>query len=121
MQRGDIYVVDFGVPVGNIQGGKRPALLLQIDRGLVVQNDKGNQSSRTTIIAAITTTRRKPYPFHVEITAKESGLNEDSVVMLEQLQTINQQHLTKKIGQLGKDKMKAVNEALKVSLGIADD
>jgi mRNA interferase MazF len=110
--RGDIYWLDFGIPVGSVQGGRRLAL--------VVQNDAGNYSSPTTIVAAITSKEKKPYPFHVEISARESGLTLDSTILLEQLFTINKNRLTEKAGRLFTQKMREVDNALKASLGIFD-
>jgi mRNA interferase MazF len=110
VRRGDIWWIDFGVPRGSEQGGRRPAL--------IIQNDSGNTSSSTTIIAAITSQKKVPYPFHVEISASESGLPQDSTVLLEQLLTISQQRLISQAGSLRAIKMKEVEAALKVSLGI---
>jgi mRNA interferase MazF len=111
VRRGEIYWVDFGIPKGSEQGGRRPTL--------IVQNDTGNMYSPTTIVAAITSKQKQEYPFHVGITAKESGLLRDSTVLLEQLQTINQDRLISKAGSLSNAKMRQVDEALKVSLGLA--
>lgn len=111
MRRGEIYRIDFGVPRGSAQGGTRP--------GLVIQNDIGNKTSTTTIVAAITSKKKRSFPFHVEITTKESGLTEDSTVLLEQIQTVPQDRLTEKIGEItGKNKMQEVDMALMHSLGI---
>lgn len=112
VKRGDIYWLDFGTPVGSVQGGKRLAL--------VIQNDAGNSSSPTTIVAAITSKEKKTYLFHVEISAQESGLPSDSTVLLEQLFTINKNRLTEKAGRLFTQKMNEVDKALKASLGIID-
>lgn len=110
VQRADIYWVDFGTPRGSEQGGKRPAL--------VIQNNIGNESSTTTIIAAITSRIKKLYPFHVDITAAESGLSRDGTILLEQIRTISQDRLIKRCGQLSSTKMKEVNQALRHSLEI---
>ena len=111
MQRGDIFSVDFGIPLGSEQGGQRPAL--------IIQNDVGNKSSETTIIAAITSTIYDVrYPFHVRISPRESGLFAESTIKLEQVRTVSKLRLTKLIGTLSKDKMREVDEALKYSLGI---
>lgn len=111
MKRGEIYQLDFGIPQGSVQGGVRPAL--------VIQNDIGNRTSPTTIIAAVTSKQKKRYPFHVEISANESGLPEDSTILLEQIQTVPQNRLTKKIGGIDEHKMEEVNRALMRSLGIS--
>ena len=108
--RGDIYWVDFSATQGSEQGGLRPAL--------VIQNDLGNQSSPTTIVAALTSRIKKKYPFHVDVTAKESGLDRDGTVLLEQLRTVAQARLTGLLGQLSETKMREVSRALKISLGI---
>lgn len=110
VRRGDIYWVDLGTPRGSEQGGRRPAL--------IVQNDKGNESSTTTIIAAITSKKKVSYPFHVEISAQESGLPQDSTVLLEQLLTINKDRLVGRIGSLSSAKMREIDRALQVSLGL---
>lgn len=109
-KRGEIYWVDFGTPRRGEQGGRRPAL--------IIQNDIGNRTSPTTIVAAITSRQKKRYPFHVETTAKESGLPQDGTILLEQLLTINQNRLISKVGTLSSTKMMEVDEALKVSLGL---
>jgi mRNA interferase MazF len=111
MQRGEIYSLDFGIPRGSVQGGVGPAL--------VIQNDVGNRSSSTTIVAAITSKQKKSYPFHVEISSNESGLPEDSTILLEQIQTVPKNLLVKKIGGIGKHKMMEVDSALIISLGIS--
>ena len=84
-----------------------------------MQNDVGNSTSPTTIVAAITSRRKKRYPFHVEISASESGLPEDSMVLLEQIQTVPQSRLIRKRGELDEYKMEEVNKALMCSLGIS--
>lgn len=111
VSRGEIWWVDFGIPRGSEQGGHRPAF--------VVQNDSGNLYSSTTIVAAITSRQRKPYPFHVEITARESGLPEDSTILLEQLLTVSQNRLVRRAGILSASKMTEVDKALRVSLGLS--
>jgi len=108
--RGDIWWVDFGTPRGSEQGGRRPAL--------IIQNDTGNAYSSTTIIAAITSRKKGAYPFHVEISAFESGLPQDSTVLLEQLLTVNQDRLVSQAGCLSTAKIKEIDTALQVSLGI---
>ena len=118
MQSGEIYRLDFGIPQSSVQGGVRPGLIIQ-GNALVMQNDVGNRISPTTIVAAITSKRKKNYPFHVEISTSESGLPEDSTILLEQIQTVPQSRLTKKIGELDEHKMEEVNRALMCSLGIS--
>jgi mRNA interferase MazF len=110
VRRGEIYWIDFGIPRGSEQGGKRPAL--------IIQNDAGNDSSPTTIIAAITGKKKKSYPFHVEISASESGLSYEGCVMLEQVLTISQDRLIDRAGRLSDAKMRMVDRAIQVSLGL---
>lgn len=108
--RGDIWWVDFGTPRGSEQGGRRPAL--------IIQNNVGNTSSSTTIIAAITSKKKGPYSFHVDISAAESGLPHDSTILFEQLLTISQSRLISKAGSLSPIKVREIDMALKISLGI---
>lgn len=110
IKRGQLWWVDWSPSRGSEQAGTRPAL--------VIQNDVGNEYSRTTIIAAVTTALKGDYPFAVRITAGESGLPLDSIVNCAQLLTIDRGRLSEKCGQLGREKIAAVDEALKVSLGI---
>lgn len=110
VRRGEIYWVDFGTPLGSEQGARRPAL--------VIQNDKGNQTSPTTIVAAITSKVKKPYPFHVKVTSAETGLPQDGTILLEQVRTIAQNRLVQRCGQLSLNKMREVEQALMLSLGI---
>jgi len=111
VRRGEIYWVDFQYPRGSEQGGRRPAL--------IVQNDTGNMSSPTTIVAAITSRKKVSYPFHVDISALESGLPYDSTVLLEQLLTINKSRMINRIGSLSSAKMLEIDNALRVSLGLS--
>ncbi len=111
IKKGDIFWVDFGVPLGSEQGGQRPAL--------IIQNDVGNQHSETTIVAAITSTIYDiKYPFHVEILVKDSGLPSNSTIKLEQIRTISKIRLIGKASTLSADKLKEVDKALKYSLSI---
>jgi len=109
IKRGEIWWVDFGTPKGSEQGGRRPAL--------VIQNDSGNASSPTTIVAAITSRQKKPYPFHVDVTAAESGLSKAGTILLEQILTVSQDRLSRRAGMLSPSKMAEVDKALRVSLG----
>jgi len=114
VRRGDIYWVEFGNPIGSEQGGRRPAL--------IIQNDIGNKNSETTIIAAITgTIYDKKYPFHVEISKKESGLSKNSTIKLEQIRTISIDRLISLIGRLSPDQMIAVDEAIRASVVFPTD
>ncbi len=113
VRRGDIFYADLNPVVGSEQGGIRPVV--------VVQNDVGNKYSPTVIIAAITSQIDKAkLPTHVELQSKDYGLEKDSVILLEQLRTIDKRRLKEKITILDQDIMKKVDEALKVSLGLEE-
>ncbi len=113
VKRGDIYYADLSPVVGSEQGGVRPVL--------VVQNDIGNKYSPTVIAAAITSQINKAkMPTHIEISAEEYGLNKDSVILLEQVRTIDKRRLREKIGHLDERLMRAVDEALSVSFGLGN-
>jgi mRNA interferase MazF len=110
IKRGEIYWVDWNPVRGSEQKGLRPAL--------IIQNDIGNTNSPTIIVAALTTALEKSYPFLVRVTSKESGLPRESTVNLAIIITIDKTRLTSKYGELSPVKMKEVDEAIKVSLGI---
>lgn len=111
VKRGDIYYADLSPVVGSEQGGVRPVL--------IVQNDVGNKYSPTVIAAAVTSQINKAkMPTHIELAAKEYGLNKDSVILLEQIRTIDKKRLREKIGHLDENLMTDVNEALLVSFGL---
>ncbi|MBA4536832.1 type II toxin-antitoxin system PemK/MazF family toxin [Bacillus aquiflavi] len=113
IKRGDVYFADLSPVVGSEQGGVRPVL--------VIQNDIGNRFSPTVIIAAITAQIQKAkLPTHVEIDAKRYGFERDSVILLEQIRTIDKQRLTDKITHLDDEMMEKVDEALQVSLGLIE-
>ena len=113
ISRGDIYYADLSPVIGSEQGGIRP--------GLVIQNDIGNKYSPTVIITAITSQINKAkLPTHIEISAEDYGLNKDSVILLEQLRTIDKKRLREKIGHLNESFMLRVDEALSISLGLTD-
>lgn len=113
VKRGDVYFADLSPVVGSEQGGVRPVL--------VIQNDIGNRFSPTVIIAAITAQIQKAkLPTHVEIDAKAHGFDRDSVILLEQIRTIDKQRLTDKITHLTEDMMRKVDEALQISLGLIE-
>lgn len=111
VRRGDIFYADLSPVIGSEQGGVRPVL--------VVQNDVGNKYSPTIIIAAITSQINKAkLPTHVEITGQEYGLPKDSVVLLEQVRTIDKKRLREKIGRFDEEMMRYVDDALKISIGL---
>lgn len=111
VKRGDIYYADLSPVIGSEQGGVRPVL--------IVQNDIGNKYSPTVIAAAITSQINKAkMPTHIEIDAKGYGLSKDSVILLEQIRTIDKKRLKEKIGKADENLMKKVNEALLISFGL---
>ncbi|HET9464223.1 MAG TPA: type II toxin-antitoxin system PemK/MazF family toxin [Gemmatimonadales bacterium] len=111
ISRGEIFWVNFGATRGREQAGQRPAV--------VIQNDAGNASSETTIVALITSRRfSRPYPFHVEIGPADSGLQDPSTILLEQMQTVSIQRLRRRIGLLSADVMVEVDRAIHHSLGL---
>lgn len=113
VKRGDVYFADLSPVVGSEQGGVRPVL--------IIQNDIGNRFSPTVVVAAITAQIQKAkLPTHVEIDAKKYGFDRDSVILLEQIRTIDKQRLTDKITHLDDDMMNLVNEAIQISLGLVD-
>ncbi|MCZ0702684.1 mRNA interferase MazF [Natronobacillus azotifigens] len=113
VKRGEVYFADLSPVVGSEQGGVRPVL--------VIQNNIGNRFSPTVIVAAITAQIQKAkLPTHVEIKAEKYGFERDSVILLEQIRTIDKQRLTDKITQLDSNMMEQINQALEISLGLAD-
>ncbi|WDU83534.1 type II toxin-antitoxin system PemK/MazF family toxin [Caloramator sp. Dgby_cultured_2] len=113
VKRGDIFYADLSPVVGSEQGGVRPVL--------VIQNDIGNKYSPAVIVAAITSQINKAkLPTHVEISSDEYGLNKDSVILLEQIRTIDKRRLRDKLGHISDEMMKQVDYALKISLGLVD-
>lgn len=112
IKRGEIYWVDWGKGKGSEQAGVRPAL--------IIQNDIGNKVSPNTIVASLTTAPNKTYPFLVEFTSQESGLDKDGAVDLASIMTTSKMRLGDKCGQLISPKMLEVNEAIKISLGLVE-
>ena len=111
IKRGDIYYADLSPVVGSEQGGVRPVL--------IIQNDIGNKYSPTVIATAITSQINKAkMPTHIELDANEYGLSKDSVVLAEQIRTIDKRRLKEKIGHLDDRLMTKVNEALEISFGL---
>ncbi|MBR5155866.1 MAG: type II toxin-antitoxin system PemK/MazF family toxin [Clostridia bacterium] len=111
VKRGDIYYADLSPVVGSEQGGVRPVL--------IIQNDIGNKYSPTVIATAITSQINKAkMPTHIELDANEYGLSKDSVVLAEQIRTIDKRRLKEKIGHLDDNLMNRVNEALEISFGL---
>lgn len=111
VKRGEIYYADLSPVVGSEQGGIRPVL--------IVQNDVGNRHSPTVIAAAITSQRDKTrLPTHIEVKADKCGLAKDSIVLLEQIRTIDKKRLKDKMGELDLRSMNKVNTALSISFGL---
>ncbi len=111
VRRGDIYYADLSPVVGSEQGGLRPVL--------IIQNDVGNRYSPTVIAAAITSRMSKTrLPTHIDIYADRAGLAKDSVVLLEQIRTLDKKRLKERMGHLDDGVMKEVNSAIAVSFGI---
>lgn len=109
IRRGDIYYADLRPVVGSEQGGIRPVL--------IIQNDTGNKHSPTVIVAAITSKMNKAkLPTHIELNANDYDIVKDSVILLEQLRTIDKKRLKDKVCHLEGDIMEKVNQALLVSL-----
>ena len=111
VKRGDIYYADLSPVVGSEQGGMRPVL--------IVQNDMGNKHSPTVIAAAITSQINKAkLPTHIALEAKSFGLTKDSVVLLEQIRTIDKRRLKERMGKLDDALMNQVDNAIAVSFGL---
>ena len=111
IRRGDIYYADLSPVVGSEQGGLRPVL--------IVQNDVGNRYSPTVIAAAITSKMGKAkLPTHIDVEGAEAGLAKDSVILLEQVRTIDKKRLKEKMGHLDEGTMYQVNNAIQVSFGL---
>ena len=112
IRRGEIYYADLSPVVGSEQGGMRPVL--------IVQNDVGNRYSPTVIAAAITSQQNKAkLPTHIEISAKSVGLSRNSVVLLEQIRTLDKRRLKEKMGTLDSHLMQRVDDAIAVSFGLS--
>ena len=113
IKRGELYYADLSPVVGSEQGGIRPIL--------IVQNDTGNKYSPTIIAAAITSKLNKAkLPTHIELSANEFGLAKDSVILLEQIRTLDKRRLKERIGELSPTTMSKVNIALLISLGFSE-
>lgn len=111
IKRGEIYFAQLNPVIGSEQGGIRPVL--------IVQNDIGNQYSPTTIILAITSQINKAkLPTHIELKAKDYGLERDSVILAEQVRTIDKSRLKQRIAVLKQETMQRVDQALAISLGL---
>lgn len=113
VRRGDIFYADLSPVIGSEQGGTRPVL--------IVQNDTGNRYSPTVIAAAITSqTGKARLPTHINIAGGSVGLSKDSVILLEQIRTIDKRRLREHMGKLDDAHMLLVDEAIAVSFGLQD-
>ena len=113
VKRGDIYYADLSPVVGSEQGGVRPVL--------IIQNDIGNKYSPTVIATAITSQINKAkMPTHIEICADDYGLVKDSVILLEQIRTIDKKRLKEKTGHADDELLTQIGHGLKISLGLCD-
>ena len=113
IKRGELYYADLSPVIGSEQGGIRPIL--------IVQNDTGNKYSPTVIAAAVTSKLTKAkLPTHIELASGEFGLIKDSVILLEQIRTLDKRRLKERIGELSISTMKKVDSALLISLGFTE-
>jgi len=111
VKRGEVFYADLSPVVGSEQGGVRPVL--------IVQNDVGNKHSPTVIAAAITSRQDKSnLPTHINLDARSCGLQKDSVVLLEQVRTIDKRRLREKMGEIDPRSMQQVNQAIQISFGL---
>ena len=114
VKRGDIYYADLSPVIGSEQGGVRPVL--------IVQNDVGNRYSPTVIAASITSQQEKTsLPTHIKVNAEQCGLARDSIILLEQVRTIDKKRLKEKMGALDVSNMDMVDRALSVSFGLGQN
>lgn len=110
IKRGDIFYADLSPVIGSEQGGIRPVV--------IIQNDIGNVHSPTVIVSAITSRTKAKLPTHIEIHGEDYGLSKDSIILLEQLRTIDKKRLRDKVGELGPEVLAKIDKALIISLGI---
>lgn len=111
VKRGDIYYADLSPVIGSEQGGMRPVL--------IVQNDVGNKYSPTVIAAAITSQKDKSnLPTHIKLETDNCGLSKESIVLLEQIRTIDKKRLKERMGKLDESAMNDINRALSISFGL---
>ena len=125
MKRGDVYQANLDPVIGSEQGGIRPVVIIQNDRGnrysptvIVVAGAAARLASRAGTAGAVTTRRKKPQlPVHVLLTREESGLKEDSIVLTEQVRTLEKTRLTRYLGTVTAQAMKRIDRALGMSIG----
>jgi len=109
-RRGEVWTVDFDPVVGSEQGKSRPAV--------IIQNDIGNRHSPVVIVAAIASGKSARYDVQVEVKAPEAGLRHDSLILMNQIRTVDKQRLGRYWGQLSSETMRRVDRAIKISLGL---
>ncbi|MEK6678299.1 MAG: type II toxin-antitoxin system PemK/MazF family toxin [Nitrospirota bacterium] len=109
-KRGEVYYVNFDPTIGVEIKKTRPAL--------IIQNDVGNMHSQATIVAAITSTVREGFPYEAFLKAGEGGLKKDSIVLLNQIRTIDKKRLGKRLGTISSESIKKVDKAIEISLGL---
>lgn len=110
IKRGQIYICDFGETVGSVQGGLRPCV--------VIQNNKGNHFSPTTIVASITSKSKRNNPTSVPQERGEGGLLQSGEILCNQIQTVSKEQLTTYVGTFAEDTMRKIDKAIKISLGV---
>lgn len=110
VKRGEIYYADLSPVIGSEQAGVRPVL--------IVQNDVGNKFSPTIIAIAITSKQKVRLPTHIEIEGTRYGLDKDSVILAEQIRTLDKKRLREKVGKLDEETMEKVKKAIEISFGI---
>ncbi len=113
IRRGDVFFAKIGKGIGSEQHGNRPVV--------VIQNDIGNLHSPTTIVAMITSKQKSRLPTHVSLRGNNIGLTEESIVMLEQLQTLDMVRFIRLIGHLEEETMKRIDQAAARSIGLNDE
>ena len=111
-KRGEVYLVNLDPTIGSEIKKTRP--------GLIIQNDVGNQYSPITIIAPITSGESSVYPIEVEVKSPEGGLDNNSLILMNQVRAVDQRRLVKKLGQLKDNTMKKVDQAIMISMGLID-
>ena len=111
VRKGDIFYADLSPVIGSEQGGIRPVVILQ--------NDVGNRFSQTTIVAIITSKLTKAkMPTHISIDAEKYGLNKKSIILVEQIRTVDKRRIKEKLGKLNEEDIKKIDRAILVSFGI---
>ena len=110
VRRGEIYYADLSPVIGSEQAGVRPVL--------IVQNDVGNKFSPTIIAIAITSKQKVKLPTHIEIEGIKYGLDKDSVILAEQIRTLDKKRLREKVGKVDEETMEKVKKAIEISFGI---